>query len=133
MGRRWLMLAVVFVARLSLGFQFQAIGSVTPLIVSDLRLSYAEIGWLIGLFSLPGVVLAFPGGLLGRRFGERPVAIGGLALMALGAVITAAGDSFAVAAAWRTLSGAGFIFANIVFAKMVADGSRARRSRPRWP
>jgi len=73
------------------------------------------------LFSLPGVVLAFPDGLLGRRFGERPVATGGLALMALGALITSASDSFAVAAVGRTLSGAGFIFANIVFAKMVAD------------
>jgi MFS family permease len=121
MGRRWLMLAVVFVARLSLGFQFQAIGSVTPALVEDLRLSYAEIGWLIGLFSLPGVVLAFPGGLLGRRFGEVPVAIGGLALMVAGAAITASSDGFAAAAAGRTLSGAGFVLANTVFAKMVAD------------
>ena len=121
MDRRWLMLAVVFVARLSLGFQFQSIGSVTPLIVDDLHLSYAELGWLIGLFSLPGVVLAFPGGLAGRRYGERPVAIFGLALMALGALITGTSTGFAGAAAGRTLSGAGFIFANTVFAKMVAD------------
>jgi MFS family permease len=121
MSGRWLMLAVVFVARLSLGFQFQAIGSVTPDIVRDLGLSYAEVGGLIGLFSLPGVVLAFPGGLLGRRFGERPVAIAGLALMAAGAFLTGSSGGFALAAAGRTLSGAGFVIANTVFAKMVAD------------
>ena len=121
MSNRWIALAVVFVARLSLGFQFQSIASVSPLLVDDLRLTYAELGWLIGLFSLPGLVLAFPGGLLGRRFGERPVAVAGLALMALGALITAGSSSFLPAAVGRTLSGAGFVLANTVFAKMIAD------------
>jgi len=121
MSQRWIALAVVFVARLSLGFQFQSIASVAPLLVDDLQLSYAELGWLIGLFTLPGVVLAFPGGLLGRRFGERPVAVAGLALMALGALVTALSGSFLPAAAGRVLSGAGFVLANTVFAKMIAD------------
>jgi MFS family permease len=121
MANRWIMLAVVFVARLSLGFQFQSIASVAPLLVSDLDLTYAQLGWLIGLFSLPGVVLAFPGGLLGRRFGERPVAVAGLALMVLGALITAWSSTFLIASVGRTLSGAGFVVANTVFAKMVAD------------
>lgn len=121
MSNRWIALAVVFVARLSLGFQFQSIASVSPLLVDDLHLTYTELGWLIGLFSLPGVVLAFPGGLLGRRFGERPVAVAGLALMALGALITAWSSSFLPASAGRTLSGAGFVLANTVFAKMIAD------------
>jgi MFS family permease len=118
---RWLALAVVFVTRLSFGFQFQSIGSVGSLLVDDLHLTYAQLGWLIGLFSLPGVVLAFPGGLLGRRFGERPIAILGLALMALGALITAWSSTFAPACVGRALSGAGFVLANTVLAKMVAD------------
>src|SRR5215212_9692682 len=121
MANRWVMLAVVFVARLSLGFQFQSIASVSPLLMSDLQLTYAQIGWLIGLFSLPGVVLAFPGGMLGRRFGERPVAVAGLALMVAGALITAWSATFLTASVGRALSGAGFVIANTVFAKMVAD------------
>jgi MFS family permease len=115
------MLAVVFVARLSLGFQFQSIASVGPFLVADLQLTYAQLGWLIGLFSLPGVLLACPGGLLGRRFGERPVAVAGLALMVLGALITARSGGFLLASAGRAVSGAGFVIANTVFAKMVAD------------
>jgi MFS family permease len=121
MTNRWVMLGVVFMARLSLGFQFQSIASVGPLLVSDLHLTYAQLGWLIGLFSLPGVLLAFPGGMLGRRFGERPVAAMGLALMVVGALITAWSATFLVASVGRTLSGAGFVIANTVFAKMVAD------------
>ena len=118
---RWVALAIVFVARLSFGFQFQSIGSVGPLLLDDLRLSYAQLGWLIGLFSMPGVVLSFPGGLLGRHFGERPVAIGGLALMALGGLMTAWSATFLPACTGRTISGAGFVLANLVFAKMIAD------------
>ena len=126
MSNRWIALAVVFVARLSFGFQFQSIASVAPLLVDDLHLSYVEVGWLIGLFSLPGVVLAFPGGLLGRRFGERPVAVGGLALMTVGALITAWSSTFLRASAGGTLCGAGFLLANLVFAMMIADWFRGK-------
>ena len=115
------MLAVVATARLSFGFQFQAIGSVGPSLLEDLHLTYAQLGWLIGLYSLPGIVVSFPGGLLGRRFGERPVAVAGLACMVVGALITAWSGTFAVAGVGRALSGAGFILANAVFSKMVAD------------
>src|SRR3712207_8004456 len=45
-------------------------------------LGYAEVGSLIGLYFLPGVALALPGGLLGRRFGDTRVVAFGLALMA---------------------------------------------------
>ena len=31
------------------------------------------LGTLIGIYKLPGVFLAYPGGLLGRRFGLKPV------------------------------------------------------------
>lgn len=121
MASRWTMLAVVFVARLSLGFQFQSIASVAPPLMSGLHLSYAELGWLIGLFSLPGVVIALPGGLLGRRFGERDVAVAALAFMVVGALIVAASSTFLLACVGRTVSGIGFVIANTVFAKMVAD------------
>ena len=115
------MLAVLVVARLSFGFQFQAIASVGSTLVDDLHLTYAQLGWLIGLFSLPGIVVAFPGGMLGQRFGERPVAVVGLALMVIGALATGWSSTFTVAGIGRVLSGAGFVAANTVFSKMVAD------------
>jgi len=118
---RWLMLAVVFFARISLGFQFQSVASVAPFIVQDLGLSYTQLGWLIGLFSLPGVLAAVPGGMLGQRFGERHVAVLGFALMAGGGLVTAWGSGFLVASVGRTVSGVGAIVLNLAFSKMVAD------------
>ena len=44
MANRWVALAIVFVTRTSMGFQFQAVASVAPLMVRDLGLSYAQLG-----------------------------------------------------------------------------------------
>lgn len=121
MTNRWVMLAIIFFTRTAMGFQFQAIPSVAPFLVVDLGLSYSEIGLLTGLFMLPGALLALPGGVLGQRFGDRAVVVAGLALMAVGGLVTAASDSFAMAGAGRLVSGAGGILMNILLAKMVAD------------
>jgi MFS family permease len=121
MSNRWVALALVFLTRTSMGFQFQSVASVAPLMVADLGLSYAQLGTLIGLYMLPGAFFALPGGLIGRRLGDRRVVVGGLALMVAGGVLTASAGGFATAIAGRLLSGAGAVLMNILLAKMVAD------------
>jgi MFS family permease len=121
MRDRWLALALIFVTRVSMGVQFQSIASVGPLVVDDLRLSYAQLGTLVGLYLLPGVALALPGGLVARRFGERRTVVWSLAIMAVGGLLTAWSDSFAMAAAGRVLSGAGGVLMNMALIKLTAD------------
>jgi MFS family permease len=121
MNKRWIMLALVFVARTSTGFQFQALASVAPLMITDLRLSYAELGTLIGLYVLPGAFLSLPGSIIGQRLGERRVVIASLALMVVGGVITANASDFVIAAIGRLTSGIGAVVMNILLSKMVAD------------
>jgi predicted MFS family arabinose efflux permease len=118
---RWAMLGVIFLTRLSMGIQFQSIASVAPLLVNDLHIGYGQVGWLMGLFMLPGAAIAYPGGMLGRRFGERPLVLLGLALMTLGGLTTAASQGFALAAAGRVASGTGSVLLNVMLTKMVAD------------
>lgn len=121
MPDRWLALALIFVTRVSMGAQFQSIASVGPLVVEDLRLSYAQLGLLVGLYLLPGVALALPGGLLGRRFGERRTVIWSLAVMALGGLLTAWSETFLTAAAGRLLSGGAAVLMNMAIIKLTAD------------
>ena len=71
LGRRWIILGVLFAARAATGFQFQSIGSATNFLMADLAIGYAEIGMLLGAYLLPGVIVAFPAGLLGRRSAKR--------------------------------------------------------------
>lgn len=120
MRSRWVALTVVFTTRLSMGVQFQAVAAVAPPLVADLQLSYAQLGTLIGLYMLPGVALALPGGILGQRLGERRAVIASLGLMALGGGVTAWSDGFLVAAAGRLASGVGAVLMNLLLAKMVA-------------
>src|SRR5206468_2996092 len=118
---RWVALAIVFVTRTTMGYQFQAIASVGPLIVTDLGLSWAQLGSLIGLYMLPGAFLALPGGMLGQRLGERRTVVASLALMIVGGIITAAAHGYAAALAGRVLAGVGAVLMNVLLAKMVAD------------
>jgi MFS family permease len=118
---RWVMLAVVFLTRTSMGFMFQSVASVSPFLVDELTLSYGQIGLLMGLFLLPGVVVALPGGVLGQRYGAKRVALVGLGLMTVGGLGTAWSASFAQACAGRVVSGTGGILLNLLLAKMVAD------------
>ena len=121
MANRWVALALVFLTRTSMGFQFQSVASVAPLMIADLGLSYTQFGWVFGLYVLPGAFFALPGGVLGQRFGERRMVVAGLALMVAGGVLPAGAGGFWTAVGGRIVSGAGAVVMNILLAKMVAD------------
>ena len=99
--RRWIILAILFAARAATGFQFQSVGSVSHMLIQDLGLSYAQIGLLLGAYLLPGIVVAFPAGLLGQRVGAKSLGLAGLALMTLSGLLLGHADHFGVAHRWR--------------------------------
>ena len=95
LDNRWLILAVLFLARTAMGFQFQSVATLSPFLVADLSIDYTQLGLLIGLYLLPGIVIAYPGGLLGQRFGDKNVAILGMTLMVIGGGLTGASHDYA--------------------------------------
>jgi len=119
--KRWAMLALLFAARVGLGFQFQTLGSVADPLAAQLHLSFAEIGTLIGLFMLSGIFLSIPAGIAGRYASDRVLVAAGLACLALGGALAATADGFTVLALGRLLCGAGFVVTTIYFTKMTAD------------
>ena len=118
---RWRILAALTFARSSMGFQFQSIAPLAPFVSGDLGLDNTQLGWLIGIYLLPGVVIALPGGLLGARYGDKRVTLIGLALMTGGGIWLARAASIAEADAARLISGTGAVILNVLFTKMVAD------------
>jgi predicted MFS family arabinose efflux permease len=125
-GRRWIILAILFAARAATGFQFQSVGSSAQLLMRDLSIDYSEIGALLGAYLLPGVVVAFPAGLLGRRFREKTLGLAGLALMVISGVALASSESFLVALVARTVGGVGATIVVLVATKMTTDWFDAR-------
>src|SRR3954447_26206929 len=106
---RWLILLVLFIARATIAFQFQSIPALSPLLVDSLRIDYALLGTLVGLYMLPGVIFSLPGGVLGQRFGDKQVALFGLGLMALGGLWVGLSGTYLSACLGRVVSGVGAV------------------------
>ena len=123
---RWWILALLFVARVGNGFQFQTMASTGDSLSAAFGLDNATIGLLIGVFMAPGLFLAMPAGILGRFTPDRVLASAGLAAMALGAMVSATATGPVVVALGRLLSGAGFLLVSVYLTKMVADWFEGR-------
>lgn len=124
--RRWIILAVLFAVRAAIGFQFQSIGSAANLLMADLGIGYSEIGMLLGAYMLPGVIVAFPAGLLGSRGREKMLGLAGLVLMAISGLALSYSGDLAFALVARTIGGVGATITGLVATKMVADWFDAR-------
>ena len=121
MRNRWGILAVLFTVRLSMAFQFQSVAAVAPLLGTKFGVSLADIGLLIGLYFTPGVAIAFPGGAIGRKFGDKPAVAVGLALMLVGSLAMAASETWGWQIAGRLIAGSGGVLLNVLMTKMLTD------------
>ncbi len=118
---RWVVLGALFVARSALGYHFQSVASVSPLLADDLGIDFTAVGTLIGFFSLLGVLTALPSGFLAQRFGERRMCLFGLAMMATGGFIMWLGSDFTMIGVGRMVAGTGGVVVTVVMVKIVGD------------
>jgi MFS family permease len=118
---RWAILAILFFVRLTIAFQFQSVAAVAPLLEQTFGVGLADIGILIGLYFTPGVVLALPGGAIGRRLGDKPTTITALLMMTAGSLVMAATDIWSLQMAGRLTSGAGGVLLTVQLTKMGTD------------
>ncbi len=121
MSNRWQVLALLFGVRMTMAFQFQAVAALSPFIMKEYGFGIADIGLLIGLYFAPGVVIAYPGGELGKRFGEKRVVLWGLLMMMAGGLMVLASASWEIQIAGRLLAGVGGVLLNVLMTKMLTD------------
>jgi len=121
MPDRWRMLALLFVVRTTMAFQFQSVGALGPLVRETFAIGLPDLGLLIGLYLSPGLVLAIPSAGLGRRFGDKRCVIGGMALMIVGGLLMAAVPAWGAQIAGRLMAGFGGVVLNVLMTKMVTD------------
>ncbi|TGQ30057.1 MFS transporter [Mesorhizobium sp. M00.F.Ca.ET.216.01.1.1] len=121
MRSRWTILAVLFVARAAMAFQFQSVAAVAPLVSDSLGASLADIGILIGLYLAPGLALALPGATIGQRYGDKATVLAGLAMMLAGEMLMTASASWSLQIGGRLIGGTGGVLLNVLMTKMVAD------------
>lgn len=121
MNRLWLILATLTFARTTMGFQFQSVAAVGPVLTSNSHITYTELGALIGIYLLPGAFFAIPGGWLGKRFGDKRIVLIGLAMMTLGGALFSLSGIYEVILLGRLVSGIGAVLLNVLVTKMVTD------------
>src|SRR5947209_7482756 len=96
MQRRWLVLAILFLARMSMAYQFQSIAAITP-------------------------VLPLAGGAIGHVSGDRFAITLGFILAIIGGLVPVLIPGWAALLAGRLLAGAGGVIVSVIMTKMVAD------------
>jgi MFS family permease len=118
---RWTILVVLVVCRLSVGNQFQSTGSLAPFLIQEFNVGYDQIGTLIGLYMIPGLLLSIPAGHLGKRFGDRQVVSAAILLMILGGILSGLAENYATLVAGRLIGGTGAAFLFVLLMKMLSD------------
>ncbi|MBH5368132.1 MFS transporter [Bradyrhizobium glycinis] len=121
MRNRWGILAIIFLVRLTMAFQFQSVAAVAPLLQQTFGVGLPDIGLLIGLYFTPGVALALPGGAIGARFGDKATALAALVLMMAGSAAMAFGDGWSFQIAGRLIGGIGGVLLSVQLTKMTTD------------
>ena len=104
-----------------MAFQFQAVGAVGPGLERTYSIGLDDIGFAIGLYFLPGAVLAIPGLRFGAWFGEGRLVAVSLGLMAVGAAVMAMAGGWNMFIGGQVLAGVGGVTLNMVMSKMIAD------------
>ncbi len=121
MSNRWSILALLFSIRVTMAFQYQAVAALSPFVMTKFGVGLADIGLLIGLYVSPGIVIALPGGAIGRRFGDKQTVAFGLVLMLAGGLIVAFGATWPAQIVGRVVAGTGGVILNVLMSKMVTD------------
>ena len=123
---RWVILIVVYLSILGFTFIFQSIPPLLPLISSDLRLTYAQSGLVMGLFSLPGIFVSLLGGFLSDRYGMRSLGAGCFLLMIGGTLLVGLGMNLHVLWIGRIIAGIGGFTLSVFLPKLLSQWFRHR-------
>lgn len=127
--RRWFVLFILAIARCGVGFQFVAIAALIPQLQVVSGFNHTQIGILLGVFLISGVVLSIPAGMIATRIGDHRTLRIGLVALILGGALVAFSDSFGLALAGRLLGGVGAVATSIVGSKQLTDWFIGREIR----
>jgi MFS family permease len=116
----WLVLGVVFLASVAAVMAQFAAPPIMPALMEAFGLDLAQASSLMSVFSITGVLLALPAGLLLMRFG--PLAVGATAsgTVVVGSILSATTTEYGVLLAGRAVQGMGIALVGVTAPAVVA-------------
>ena len=125
---RWVILVLAYLCMLGFAFTFQSLPPVLTFVTEELRLTHAEAGLLMSLFSLPAIFLGILAGMLSDRLGPFKIGVISLILMTLGTLIFAVSGTLVYAGLGRVIAGVGAATISIVAAQVLSLWFRGREA-----
>jgi len=123
---RWVILILSCLSMLVFAFTLQCLPPILTLLIDALKLTHAEAGSLMSLFSLPAIFLAILAGTLADRWGPFKTAVIALIFVIIGTLIFAVSSIFLYAGLGRVLAGVGAVTLSIVAAQVLSQWFRGR-------
>jgi MFS family permease len=121
---RWVILVVVYLSILAFTLIFQSIPPILPFILSELRLTYAQSGLLMSLFSLPGIFVSLLGGFVADRYGMRSLGAGCFLSMIAGTLLVGLGMNLPILWLGRIIAGIGGFTLSVFLPKLLSQWFR---------
>lgn len=106
-GHAWGVLAVVWLAGACAPANMAKVTTLAPLLMDVFGISESGIGWVIAVFYILGVILAFPAAAICRKFGLKRTIIAALLFQIAGGLVGVLSTSLPVFMMSRVLEGAG--------------------------
>lgn len=103
----WVVVAVVVLASVAASLNQFKVPPLVPVLMDAFGLGLSQIGLLMSIFAVTGVVLALPAGLILRRLGVRATGVAAASLVAAGSGWGALAQDFVPLLAGRIVEGAG--------------------------
>ncbi len=121
MGRRWLIFFSVFSVGIFAGFNMFKAPPLFMAIMPELGFTEDTIGWVMSMFSIIGVVLAFPAGAILKKLGVRTSLLITAASLVVGSALGAVSMNAAMLLATRLIEGIGLGLISVVGPAAVAS------------
>jgi MFS family permease len=103
----WVILIVVFLASVAAPLNQAKIPPLMPVIMEAFQLSLGQVGWLMSVFALTGLLLSLPVGIFLQKFGPKSLGLIALACLTLGAALGALSKDPGLLLFSRVIEGSG--------------------------
>ncbi len=103
----WVILAVVFLASLAAPLNFVKAPGIATTLMPYFGIWVEEFGWIMAIFSVMGIILAFPAGFIMQRFGVKRVVLLSVGCCFVGSTMGALSTEFSLLLASRFIEGVG--------------------------
>lgn len=127
MGRRWLIFASVFFVGTMASFNMFKAPAIFSTLIPDLGFTDSTIGWVMSMFAMIGLVLAFPAGGILAKLGIRTSLIITALSLTIGSVLGAVAPDVVMLLVSRFVEGVGMGLISVVGPAAIATIIPARK------